>query len=357
MVFYFREDEEQAWAAALAADTKKAYADYFDKYKNGKYSDLALDKLEELEEKEEWDKVPKNRQASILRYIRENPRSPYVEEAQRLADAFRESTPPIEVKPAVKPPIIIPKLNVPDHMVLVKGGTYQIGDANGESDEEPLHPVTLSDFLTAKYPLTFEEYDAFCEATGRKLPKDSGWGRGKRPAINVSWFDAIDYCNWRSQEEGLSPVYQVNKEQVNPNWQANGYRLPTGAEWEYAARGGQQSQGFIYAGSNNLDEVAWYDDNSGGKTHLVGLKKANELGIYDMSGNVLEWCWDWYAYVPNDTHNPQGPNTGTFRVNRGGSWLFVDICAQVRYRSDMCDDPNDCRNDIGFRLARAALAL
>ncbi|MDX2072557.1 MAG: SUMF1/EgtB/PvdO family nonheme iron enzyme [Haliscomenobacter sp.] len=355
--YYFgdaAEYEQMAWEQALAANTKKAYADYYDKYKNGKYSDLALDNLEELEEKEEWDKIPKNRQAALLRYIQQNPQSPYVPEARRLVDELRNAAAaPIEVKEeaspvlitSTPPPIIVPKLTVPKHMVLVKGGTFQMGKA-----KEP-HQVALSDFLIAKHKLTFDEYDAFCKATGRELTKDAGWGRGTRPVIYVNWFDAIDYCNWRSQQEELKTVYQVNRKQVTPNWQANGYRLPTEAEWEYAARGGQQSQGFTYAGSNNVDEVAWYDKNSDSKTQPVGQKKANELGIYDMSGNVWEWCGDWYSDYPSSTSNdPKGPDTGSGRVLRGGSWGLSAEGCRVAYRGSY--DPNYGYYGCGFRVAR-----
>ena len=293
------------------------------------------------EEKEIWERVPKNREDALRRFIRENPASPYVTEAQRQIDQLRASA----------------RLG-PDHMVLVKGGTFQMGDANGQSDEMPVHSVVLSDFLIAKYALTFEEYDAFCKATGRDLPNDRGWGRGIRPVINVSWFDAVDYCNWRSQQEGLNPVYQVDKEQVSPNWQANGYRLPTEAEWEYAAQGGQQHQGFDYAGSNNVEEVAWYNKNSRGKTHPVGEKKANELGLRDMSGNVWEWCWDSYDryyYAKSPSNNPKGPDTGAYRVLRGGSWYYIPTVARIAYRNDF---PPDSRYvDLGFRLARTAITL
>ena len=124
-------------------------------------------------------------------------------------------------------------------MVLVPGGTFNMGDVmndNEEANEKPVHTVTLSDFYLATHELTFAEYEAFCTATGHEKPDDSDWGRNRRPVINVSWYDAVAYCNWRSQQEGLQEVYTINDEQVSANWNANGYRLPTEAEWEYAAR-------------------------------------------------------------------------------------------------------------------------
>lgn len=248
----------------------------------------------------------------------------------------------------------------PDYMVLVKGGAFQIREnivkykvKIGSLEKAVSQPqqVTLNDFLIAKHQLTFEEFDAFCKATSRDLPNDEGWGRGKWPVINVSWFDAIDYCNWRSQQEGLMEVYRINQQEVIANWNANGYRLATEAEWEYAARGGQQSHGFDYAGSNLVDEVAWYQDNSGGKTHPVGEKKANELGIYDLSGNVWEWCWDWHGddYLTDPT-NPKGPDTGSRRISRGGSWSNGAVFSNIVLRYSF--SPDIWSNWIGFRLAR-----
>lgn len=355
MVFYFREDEEQAWA--LATNTIKAYTDFYDQYPNSKYRRQALHKIEQLEEQDAWHKTPKNRLASLLSYIEDNPHSPHVKEARQLASALREASvksPSAEastVPQSIVPPLIItPKFKVPEHMVLVKGGSFQMGEQN------EAHPVTLSDFLISKYQLTFDEYDAFCNMTGQGVPPDMRWGRGKRPVINVNWFDAINYCNWCSQQEGLNPVYQVNKQQVSSNWQANGYRLPTESEWEYAARGGQNSKGFVYAGSNILDEVALYDENSDRKTHPVGQKKANELGLYDMSGNIWEWCWDWYEdYSANAANDPKGPNIGVSRVSRGGSWFNSPVYARVAYRDP--NNPDFGYGNLGFRLARAAIAL
>ena len=337
LVLYFRENEGAAWQTAQQTNTRQAYSDFCDKYPHGKYIDEALAKLDSAEEKEIWEQVPKNREAALRRFIRENPTSPYVAEAQRLIEKLQasvkiSSTSVTESKPT--------SIFIPDHMVLVKGGTFQMGE------EEGVHQVTLSDFMIAKHQLTFEEFDAFCKETGRGLPKDEGWGRGERPAIYVNWFDALDYCNWRSQQEGFREVYQINQQQVNPNWQANGYRLPTEAEWEFAARGGQQSQDFKYAGSNNLDEVAWYRDNSGGKTQPVGHKKANELGIHDLIGNDWEWCWDWRATFPSSAINdPKGPESGSVRVLRGST----EGCRVVS-RRDV--NPDNEYAAFGFRLAR-----
>ncbi len=139
------------------------------------------------------------------------------------------------------------------------------------------------------------------------------------------------------------------------NWDANGYRLPTEAEWEYAARGGNQSQGYTYSGGNNLDDVAWYGYNSGSVTHEVGTKQPNELGIYDMSGNVWEWCNDWYDgnyYSNSPIYNPKGPSSGSRRVRRGGGWSREPNCCRVADRD--YDFPTSSYGDLGFRIARSA---
>ncbi len=186
-------------------------------------------------------------------------------------------------------------------MVLVEKGTFMMGDEFGDLWHGcgPVHQVTLTyDFYMGKYEVTFKEYDAFCEATGRSKPSDRDWGRGNRPVINVSWWDAIAYCNWLSEKEGLPVAYRLWGEasegqmlDANGNVTTDitkvlGYRLPTEAEWEYAARGGKHHSPYKYSGSDNVDEVAWYEGNSGDKTHEIGLKLPNALGIYDMSGNV-----------------------------------------------------------------------
>ena len=330
-VFYMKEDEGTAWQKALEINSFTSYTNFLIKYPNGKYKEQAYTKLEQrigdislLLSTDRTEALKLLARASTL--------------AMLLPDKqFRLNR-------------LLKDYSSFSEMVFVKGGTFQMGE------DKAAHRVTLSDFLIAKHPLTFEEYDAFCKAAGRKLPSDEGWGRGKRPAIHVSWFDAIDYCDWRSQQEGLREVYQINQQQVSTNWQANGYRLPTEAEWEYAARGGQKSQGFGYAGSNQVDEVAWYRGNSGGKTQPVGQKQANELGLYDLSGNVWEWCWDCHGDYPSKaSKDPKGPDTGSDRVLRGGSWSFFPTHMRVSIRGH--NTPSYRDNYNGFRLARAAVAL
>ncbi len=244
--------------------------------------------------------------------------------------------------------------------VLVESGSFTMGDTWGDGfdSEKPLHEVLLTyNFYIGKYETTFDEYDAFCEATSRSKPSDSGWGRGDRPVINVSWWDAIDYCNWLSEKEKLPKAYDSNGNLLDKNGSITtdpskvlGYRLPTEAEWEYAARGGNKSTGYKYSGSDNVGDVAWYSSNSGSKTQEVGKKAPNELGIYDMSGNVWEWCSDWYGNYSSSAQTNPYNNSGLFRVFRGGSWNYDATYTRVAGRYDY--SPSRTYDGLGFRICR-----
>jgi formylglycine-generating enzyme required for sulfatase activity len=183
--------------------------------------------------------------------------------------------------------------SAPSDMILVEGGSFDMGSNVGESNEKPVHRVTLASFYLDKYEVTQAEYE-------RVMGKNpSSFKCPTCPVEQVSWNDAVEYAR------------KVGK------------RLPTEAEWEYAARGGNKSRGYTYSGNNTAGEVGWYHDNSERKTHPVGGKQPNELGLYDMSGNVWEWCADWYdaSYQgSNSRENPRGPDAGQYRVLRGGSW-------------------------------------
>ncbi len=261
----------------------------------------------------------------------------------------------------------------PGELVLVERGSFTMGD--GSDDQKPAHIVELTyDFLIGKYEVTFDQYDWFCEETGRKTPSDNSWGRGSRPVIFVSWWDAIAYCNWLSEKEKLPKAYDNNGNFLDKDGRVTtdpskvvGYRLPTEAEWEYAARGGSKSKGYKYAGSDNIDDVAWYWQNSGDKyltgdwnwdtmmknnckTQEVGKKAPNELGIYDMSGNVWEWCSDWYGNYSSSAQTNPYNNSGSGRVLRGGSWSSNAAYSRVANRNR--SSPTDTSFNLGFRIAR-----
>lgn len=173
--------------------------------------------------------------------------------------------------------------------------------------------------------------------------------------LNVSWYQAVQFCNWLSEQEGLTPCYSESGPEIICDFSANGYRLPTEAEWEYAARGGNKSKGYRYSGSDDVDAVGWYSRNSGERmldrtTQAVGGKAPNELGLHDMSGNVYEWCWDWYGdFSTEPQENPTGPSSGVRRVTHGGCWDSRAFNLQWSYRGVF--DP-DTRSYVGFRPVR-----
>jgi sulfatase modifying factor 1 len=199
---------------------------------------------------------------------------------------------------------------VPRAMILIEAGTFLMGSDDGFPNERPVHQVKITrPFLMGTHIVTIDQYDRYCARVGKSLLDDRGWGRGNRPAIGLTWVDAVEYCTWLSEIEGLDPCYSGVRKNTECDFLANGYRLPTEAEWEFAARGGNYSEGYRLPGSDDPLEVAWYEDNSGGMTHPVGQLKPNELGLHDMCGNGSEWCWDWYAsdyYVYSPVDDPTG---------------------------------------------------
>lgn len=216
-------------------------------------------------------------------------------------------------------------------MIKVEAGTFTMGctseqGVDCESDESPYHRVTISqDYYIGKFEVTQELYEAVMGTN------PSSWKAFDRPVENVSWHDAQEFCTELSRITGRR------------------FTLPTEAEWEYAARGGNKLTNAKYSGSSSVANVAWYDGNSGSQTHPVGRLRPNELGIYDMSGNVWEWCLDWYRnYSSSSQTDPMGSGSGLFRVLRGGSWFnSAKLCRVASRRSSI---PGNSNNIYGFRV-------
>jgi len=239
------------------------------------------------------------------------------------------------------------------NMAFVTGGSYKMGTNDRANDEWPAHEVVISDFYMGKYEVTFHEYIKFCSAAGKIIPKDNGWERDKKPVIYVSWYDAVEYCNWLSHQYSLTPCYTINGKEVSCDFNANGYRLPTEAEWEYAAGGGNKGRGYTYAAHNDPSWAGWYNQNSGGQTHPIGTRRQNELGLFDMSGNVWEWCWDYYSdnyYKSSSVTDPSGPESGKKRVLRGGSWYNGSNYLRITVRGYA--NPGAKDDYFGFRVVR-----
>jgi len=236
---------------------------------------------------------------------------------------------------------------ISEGLILVEGGTFMMGSMNDADKGKPVHQVTVQRFYIGKYEVTQKEW------TGVMGSNPSHYKGDNLPVEMISWHDAIEYCNKRSVKEGLTPAYTVSGQNVTWNKNADGYRLPTEAEWEYAARGGNNgSTEFMYSGSNTVDDVAWYGENSGNKTHEVGQKKPNGLGLYDMSGNVWEWCWDLHEGYPSEPHtDPSGAITGSNRILRGGPYYDGATQQHVAYRG--AREPSYLYNSIGLRIVRS----
>jgi len=257
--------------------------------------------------------------------------------------ATAPSPPPVPATPAVV------DTNV---MVLIAGGTFTMGDPD-EVDAPP-HPVTVGAFWMDRYLVTQEQYQALMGSN------PSRWKGPRNPVEQVRWWDAVKFCNQRSVAEGFRPCYDLQTFQCD--FQANGYRLPTDAEWEFACRAGTTTAYFFGDQPARLGDYGWFEQNAGGHPRPVGQKRPNPWGLYDMVGNVWEWCHDYYAvdyYASAPLQDPHGPAAGPNRVLRGGAWRFSADNSRSGYRySESPGEPDVCFGyDIyGFRCVRSAPA-
>jgi len=332
--------DRAAWNTAKNTGSLEAYRKYEKDFLNGDFINAARQKIADLDDQAAWYTAKSTGTvAAYDDFLNRFPHSDYADAARANRDALlkKPATPATNPDPGGTSPTAKNYTDpIVGTMVYVKGGSFDMGCTNEQidcgADEEPVHRVTLNDYYIGQTEVT-----------------QAQWKTVMKTSTTPSYFTCDD-C----------PVEQVSWEDVQTfiqklNARSGGgrYRLLTEAEWEYAARGGPLSNGYLYAGSNNIADVAWYVSNSSSKTHPVKGKKANELGLYDMSGNVWEWCSDWYGsgyYGSSPSANPTGPKSGSHRVIRGGSWY---------------GDPTDCRvadrgfgtpgyrgNSVGFRLAR-----
>lgn len=228
------------------------------------------------------------------------------------------------------------------NMVYVEGGTFMMGAQSDDEDEEnydpeacsnegPVHEVRLSDYHIGETLVTQELWEAVM---------------GDNPSCNEGYDYPVESVSWDDCQVFLKKLNRMLRDQLP---QGRKFRLPTEAQWEFAARGGNESEGYLYSGSDDIDDVAWYEDNSDGEPHSVMEKEVNELGLYDMSGNVWEWCQDWYnSYKSSCEDNPTGSSSGSSRVCRGGCWCYFARLCRVAFRYKFTPDIRDY--NLGFRL-------
>jgi len=255
--------------------------------------------------------------------------------------------------------------------VSITSNSFSMGDSSGLFDQQPRHTVQLDEYGIAPYAVTNAEYKIFCDMTGHSYPPEGGNAQPPTgyfvdypnyPVVGISWYDAVRYCNWLSEQQGYTACYDTTDWSYDPT--KNGFHLPTEAQWERAARGGLERMKYPWGDSDPgtrcnyqsyqgllVDEMADFANGRG--TLAVGLFNPNGLGLYDMAGNVLEWCNDWYQedyYSISPSENPLGPGTGTEKVVRGGAWNRSETYLECAFREKK--SPTTKRYDIGFRIAK-----
>ncbi len=270
---------------------------------------------------------------------------------------------PDRAAPASEGPVVARKRREPEkpaallEMVEIRGGRFLMGSARADrsayEDEFPEHPVTVTSFLMSKYPVTLLDYrtvmtDSPSEWTHKQADD-------RCPANFITWFQAVEFCNALSEREGFKPCYRIEDRSVEWLRNANGYRLPTEAEWEYAVRAGTKSRYFFGDDAARLGKYAWYSENSGKTVHPVGMRKSNPFGLHDLLGNVWEWCWDWYGpYSDTTQDSPAGPEAGQYRGLRGGSAWSDPGLLRSAVRDWLL--PVIRVEDVGFRCVRSPAA-
>ncbi len=259
---------------------------------------------------------------------------------KRIPTSVAKIKPSSVVKNTVKRKNIQPTIE----LILVKAGTFEMGSKIGNNYSKPKHIVIISkDFNIGKFEVTQKQWKDIMGNNPSHFKGDN------YPVESVSWRDTLEFCNKLSIAEGLIPAYIIKDNKVTIDKSSNGFRLPTEAQWEFAGKGGVNSQTFTFSGSNTYEDVSWNKNNAKNQTHNVGSKYPNEIGIYDMSGNVFEWCWDLIgSYQKNKVTDPTGSTTGSLRVRRGGSWVnnasFLSIIDRNGYGQSLKS------NNLGFRV-------
>lgn len=238
---------------------------------------------------------------------------------------------------------IMEELNF-QQMILVEEGEFLMGYHEGGYNERPVHLVKLSPYYIGKYPITQKEWKIINKFN------PSYFNRDLCPVERVSWYQAVEFCNKKSIEEGYAPCYSIKGNIVTCDFSKGGYRLPTEAEWEYACRGGALAEDEFKFDLDSINDYVWFKDNAYGQTHSVGVKLANPLGIHDMSGNVYEWCWDRYSIYPDhEVQNPKGDDYIHHRIIRGGYYEGERSC-RPSFRGFFA--PEYSFKGLGFRVVR-----
>ena len=322
VAYYFVTKEKRIFKKAKELNTILAYENYISEFPTGKY----------LEDAKYAICLKNNTATSYIDYIYFFPKGKYADEVAKKIDSLG--------------------------LVFIPAGSYQMGSNDGDPDEMPIHTVSLNSYYIDKYEVTVKQFAEFVKKTG--YVTDAEREGSSSILVGDDWLNKKG-INWRYNVAGDvivessydHPVVHVSWYDANKYAQWAGKRLPTEAEWEYAARGGEKSKNYLYSGSNIAEEVAWFDENAGQQTHAVGLKKPNELGIYDMSGNVYEWCNDFLDkryYTRSPKENPQGPKKGTHKILRGGGWVYDADGIRITNRINAY--PLHWYGGIGFRCVQ-----